>query len=145
MRAIQLWFTTRLTIITALLVVGVAFSQSRLDQYGDPLPPGAIMRLGTVRHRVPIAGKIVTGLPNGNLLLHVDSELWWMDETSGRVLDSWTLPEGYQFVGLSPDRKLTVIANDHSIQLWDLTVRKLIETLSSEKELPVYSGTTVHF
>src|SRR5262249_34331426 len=45
--------------------------QPKVDQHGDPLPPGAIARLGTVRRRHGDGTRVIAVLPAGNTARHV--------------------------------------------------------------------------
>jgi WD40 repeat protein len=63
-----------------------------VDRYGDPLPPGAVMRLGTVRYRFGggygFGGGGLAFLPDGETVVSVESghpiELW--EARTGRLL-----------------------------------------------------------
>src|SRR6266542_2193049 len=60
-------FTYRIALFTMCLICAQAFAQPRTDLYGDPLPDGALLRLGTVAFRVPrLAG--VGFRPSGELV-----------------------------------------------------------------------------
>ncbi|MCI0705602.1 MAG: PQQ-binding-like beta-propeller repeat protein, partial [Planctomycetia bacterium] len=63
--------------MTCVCVVSLSAADppARLDPYGDPLPTGALMRLGTLRNRAPITsfgiqkdGTVVTAGPGGIVL-----------------------------------------------------------------------------
>ena len=49
-------------------------AQPKLDRYGDPLPAGAALRLGTLRGRSPTSILRVAFLPDGQRLLAGGSE-----------------------------------------------------------------------
>src|SRR5882757_4350466 len=67
-------------------------NRARTDRYGDPLPSGAVARLGTVRFRAPGAMNNVVFSPDGRLLASTGSsvgEKWalrvWDRNTGRRV------------------------------------------------------------
>jgi hypothetical protein len=67
-----------------------AKEEVRRDHYGDPLPPGTVMRLGTVRYRVP--GEIVSLalLPDGKIVAASShAGIFLLDTASGKRLTSW--------------------------------------------------------
>src|SRR4051794_408051 len=62
------------------------------DLYGGPLPPGAVQRLGTVRHRV--LGETFRFTPDGKSIVAIAWGRYGsvIDVRSGAVTDRWTLP-----------------------------------------------------
>jgi RNA polymerase sigma factor (sigma-70 family) len=89
----------------------------KVDALGDPLPPGAVMRLGTLRHLVREHLQL---LPDGQTLLTVrDSRLCWLDADSGVIRHAWPLPPGHTCLGLSADGKRAVLREKETASLWD--------------------------
>ena len=77
----------------------------RTDNYGDPLPPGALLRLGTMRHRYLYRSYEPTvRLSDGKTALtSTPDEVRWVDLATGRLTHTWPLPKGYAACGFSPD------------------------------------------
>jgi RNA polymerase sigma factor (sigma-70 family) len=94
-----------------------------LDQHGDPLPPGAVARMGTVRLRSGNTVNSVAWAPDGKLLASAGEghliQLW--DPTSGKeVARLPTLVNRVRCLNFSPDGKWLAVAGEHSaIHLWD--------------------------
>src|SRR5262249_55129068 len=104
--------------------------QARMDRFGDPLPPGAVARLGTVRFRSGGVTGIVYS-PDGKLL---DSA------GDGRVIHLWDVDTGKEVrrcvgltgvpwnIALSPNGK-TLATADETIRFWDPTTGKEIRQM----------------
>jgi len=75
------------------LILWIALAPSRIDVYGDALPPGARARLGTVRFRSdgPIA--FLTFTPDGHQLVSgsLTTARFW-DPANGKLLRQLTAP-----------------------------------------------------
>jgi WD40 repeat protein len=106
-------------------------AHERLDRYGDPLPEGAVLRLGTVRLRTGRVVRSVNFSPDGRVLATVSGaaiELW--DVATGRPLRRLTL-SGHTNTGISdhntaedadfsPDGTAIVgLYADGAVHLWD--------------------------
>jgi RNA polymerase sigma factor (sigma-70 family) len=104
----------------------------RNDRQGDPLPPGVLARLGTVRFR---HGSTVTGLafrPDGKTLVSgsYDKTLRVWDITTGRELLRLPPLMGSVFnVSLSADGKTVAADDNSSLYLGDLTTGQLTRPL----------------
>jgi WD40 repeat protein len=127
----------RLTTIAAFGVVAVlqvatyagspdrAPGEARLDLYGDPLPQGAIARLGTIRLRHPGHVASVDFSPNGRIVAStswpgVGIRLWEAD--TGRLIRSLetTRRNGPRAAVFAPDgRRIAAACGRGTVQVWD--------------------------
>jgi RNA polymerase sigma factor (sigma-70 family) len=93
-----------------------------VDRLGDPLPPGAVARMGTVRLRTGNIVNSVAWTPGGKLLASAGEgrliQIW--DPTSGREVARLPVPNRVKCLTFSPDGKWLAATGDYAgINLWD--------------------------
>lgn len=110
-----------------------AKATARVDRFGDPLPEGALMRLGTVQFRVPgIAG--VGFRPSGELVA-VDEQLnlhvWSVDGKSKSVVTNLAKRKfGFPEVVISPDARFVgAFSGDQKVVVWDISGETAVKHL----------------
>ncbi|MBY0526542.1 MAG: sigma-70 family RNA polymerase sigma factor [Gemmataceae bacterium] len=90
----------------------------RLDDFGDPLPPGALARRGTLRYRPPGGANVVAYSPDGKLLatrnswsLHPSVRVW--EAETGREVCRIALqsPSDVRAIAFAADGKSMVFAD----------------------------------
>jgi RNA polymerase sigma factor (sigma-70 family) len=100
--------------------------KERGDRYGDPLPQGAIARLGTLRFRQGTAVYITQFSPDGkNLLLGGRTLALWDTATGRKIRD---FPVSPIRAALSPDGK-QVAVGEIGTSLWDVATGQRLQTL----------------
>jgi RNA polymerase sigma factor (sigma-70 family) len=91
---------------------GPAQPRDNVKATEDPLPPGAIRRLGTARQRV----HTWHSLPDGKsyLALHPvkTAEIRRIDSGTDRILETWPVLPPTRLVGFSPDGRHALMASD---------------------------------
>jgi WD40 repeat protein len=111
--------------------------QVRTDLYGDPLPPEAIARMGTVRFR-DNPHHIAYSL-DGKTLIASDWEVRIWDAATGRQLRRMAGPNNRDKCLVAPDQKTVAwTTNEGSIELWDYATGKQLHSWESQgmKGLP---------
>jgi WD40 repeat protein len=120
----------------------------RCDQYGDPLPPGALVRIGTTRFRhyasiyslaYSADGKLIAGGDSFEGAAESSIVVW--DAATGRQLHRL---EGHGHVvralAFSPDsNRLAAACGDGSLRIWDVNAEKLIATLKGSFDSAVFT------
>jgi RNA polymerase sigma factor (sigma-70 family) len=119
---------------------------ARTDRYGDPLPPGALARLGTVRFRPGDSIAHLAFSPDGKLLAVatqnsevnanlVSLSLW--DRATGKLLRQLAVGKRPPFaLAFTPDGKMLATQDERAeIHLWDLGTGKEIRSFKGRVDL----------
>src|SRR5262245_36638932 len=129
-----------LGVLAALWASAPALSdEPRTDRYGDPLPAGAVARLGTIRFRHGGAyAPMADFLPDGNTILSAtsDGKLRFWDAATGKLLQMLPTQQGEEYqqcAALSRDGKKVAVGGYKGAALWDVDGRTLLHTLTSER------------
>jgi WD40 repeat protein len=148
------WLTLASVLATPCLIPAAEAEQrpdapapARVDCCGDPLPEGAVARLGTVRLRHKKAVPLLAFAPDGKMLLsgsYDDSVRLW-DLASGREVRTFRFPTGWVgAAAISPDgSKLAAFAKGrvdargqalpHELRLWETASGREVGRLELEQ------------
>src|SRR5262245_43749873 len=96
-------FIRAIFLAAALSFAGAALcDEAKLDNYGDPLPPGAVERLGTIRLQ---AKGGFAWMPDGKSLVTASGgRIWFWNVADGRPLRSLPMPgdtDSHYSIGVS--------------------------------------------
>jgi hypothetical protein len=107
---------------------GKKLKEIRADSYGDPLPAEALVRLGTLRQRIP-GGEGGYHFPadSGTILIYRKGLLRWLDRATWRENKRWQLADGLAVVSITQDGKHVVTRDAKTLQLWDLESQRSLQ------------------
>jgi WD40 repeat protein len=106
---------------------------ARKDLYGDPLPAGAVARMGTVRFRS--RARIAVFSPDDKVLATLTGEwtIQFWDAQSGKPLHHISPLSSMQSLAFSPDGKTLASAGD-ALFLWDVNTGKKLLEIGGKKQ-----------
>ena len=111
--------------------------QVRTDRHGDPLPKGALARLGTVRWRHGFMVEDLAYSPDGRRIavagLGRDITLW--DANSGKEIYQVVKGGASLSLAFSPDAKILATTESLACHLWDAATGKELKQLRGHKKL----------
>jgi WD40 repeat protein len=106
------------------LPCGAADPPAKTDRHGDPLPPGALMRLGTIRNRAPITGfgiekdgTVVTVGPGADVRRWNPADDKSEEPIQLPLKESKTFNNGPQ---VSPDGRFAATCSNEKVFVWEV-------------------------
>jgi RNA polymerase sigma factor (sigma-70 family) len=103
--------------------------QALTDRHGDPLPQGALARLGTMRFRLGNGVYHMALAPDGKTAVSVGGNAWtqFWDVATGREIRriDWKHGGGGRLTAYSPDGRLVATVQDHGpLHVWHAATGK---------------------
>jgi WD40 repeat protein len=126
--------TGLIVVCAAALAAGLAAAAERADGYGEPLPAGAVARLGTTRMRYAIADLCYT-LDGSQALVIAGGELHVWDLARGERLASHRIADtSLRSLALSRDGHKALLADGSGAVLeWDLRAGKIAHRFATDR------------
>ncbi len=117
---------------------------ARVDRFGDPLPEGALLRIGTIRYRAGAGINHAALSPDGKLLATAcESGITFFDLATGkpRHLRESHVANGFNSLGcllaFSPDgKKLINVTDGGNLRFWDVATGKLLRVVGNGQDIP---------
>lgn len=110
-------------------------TEARFDQFGDPLPPGAIARLGTIRlrHEDQSSGSVAFTADGKELITSRTRKVVQFWETAtGKPLRELRQDDEFGFFVLSANRKILATGGPGDIAIWDTSNAKLVRKIPAK-------------
>ena len=95
-----------------IATAGLARAQLGVDVYGDPLPPGAVARFGTVRWRPGVSCDALAFTPDGKSVVSADrinGACVWEVATGKKLRQSGKFPGEFRCAAISRDGRLVAL------------------------------------
>jgi RNA polymerase sigma factor (sigma-70 family) len=115
---------------------GPAFAKAATDLHGDPLPAGAVARLGTIRFRHGSRVNCASVSPDGKRLATAgrDGNVRLWDVATGREVGVLTKGRTNLCCAVfSPDGKALAVGDEEMIRLWDVAARRVLWEQNQER------------
>ncbi len=133
----------RVVLVACLITLApFAAAQERVDFYGDPLPNGALARLGTIRLRTWGQFGDAAFDPDGGILATAAGPriLFW-DTNSGRLLrEESTSANSVRRIRYSPNGKLFAAAVGEALVVWDTETQQRVCAVQTEASSITFSA-----
>src|SRR5438067_846328 len=114
MSTLSRWFAG---VYLVLLIAGVGGQEVPRDCAGDPLPPGAVLRVGTTRWRVGTDAWALAVSPDGKTVAAAGKESGLWDAATGKLLRRLTALGGPDCrVAFTPDGKTVILSGNTSTE-----------------------------
>lgn len=98
--------------------------QPRVDRLGDPLPPGAVLRLGSMRLRAGGSVHLLAFSPDNSKVACLSDGLSVWDAKTGRLLRRTDFPIGVRALAWRADGRRIVLLEGLRLREWDFTDEK---------------------
>src|SRR6266851_5209834 len=117
--------------------------QVRLDRHGDPLPEGALLRLGTLRFRAKEWVGNVVFSPNEQIVAsggYQGTIQFWEATTGKEIRQMQAATHTIPSIAFSPDGKRLASTGNKVIQLWDVSTGKELSKITADVPLSSSNG-----
>jgi WD40 repeat protein len=120
---------------------GPAQAEQRLDRLGDPLPPGAVARLGTLRLRHDGSARSVAFSPDGKALVSGGGDgtvrLWEVE--TGKERRRWRPGGDVRMVAFAPDGKLIAALTGEGVLLYSAVSGRQLDRFGGQTSALAFS------
>ncbi len=118
-----------LAVLIGQAAVAPAADPPKLDNYGDPLPAGAVLRLGTTR--LQTGGSFAWTADGKSLVTMRGDHVYWWDMADGKLVEETSIPINDSYgtkLALSANNKTLVCAGLRgTLAVLDLATRKVVK------------------